>query len=76
MSSGFGIYFGRILVFLKSRPTMDVPLGMITPPLILLNFTRSFVSCVKSKLEFNVSGIGLTDCPPWGVTVGPEPLII
>ena len=36
-SVGFGTYFGRILVFLKSRPTIDVPLGTITPPLILLN---------------------------------------
>lgn len=29
---GSGTYFGLITVFLKSRPTIDVPLGTITPP--------------------------------------------
>ena len=28
----FRTYYGRILVFLKSRPMIDVPLGTITPP--------------------------------------------
>ena len=36
-SVGFGTYLGRILVFLRSRPTIEVPLGTITPPLTLLN---------------------------------------
>ena len=36
-SVGFGTYFGFIFVFLKSSPTIDVPRGTITPPLILLN---------------------------------------
>ena len=30
--SGSGIYFGLIFVFLRSCPTIDVPLGKITPP--------------------------------------------
>ena len=30
-------YFGLIFVFLRSKPTNEVPRGMITPPLILLN---------------------------------------
>ena len=38
-----------ILVFLKSRPTIDVPLGMITPPLILLNFTRGICLLVLNQ---------------------------
>jgi len=32
LSVGSGIYFGLILVFLRSSPTIDVPLGNITPP--------------------------------------------
>ena len=36
-ANGFGTYFGRILVFLKSSPTMEVPLGTTTPPFTLLN---------------------------------------
>ena len=31
-SVGFGTYNGLILVFLKSSPTIDVPLGTTTPP--------------------------------------------
>jgi len=30
--SGFGTYFGRILVFLRSIPTIETPRGTITPP--------------------------------------------
>ena len=54
-SVGFGTYNGLILVFLKSNPTIDVPLGTTTPPFTLLNLYRILSSCVKSKLEFNVS---------------------
>ena len=36
-SVGLGTYNGLILVFLKSNPTIDVPLGTTTPPLTLLN---------------------------------------
>ena len=36
-SVGFGPYFGLILVFLRSKPISDVPLGKITPPFTLLN---------------------------------------
>ena len=36
-SVGFGTYFGLILVFLRSKPISDVPLGKITPPFTLLN---------------------------------------
>ena len=31
-SVGLGTYNGLILVFLKSSPTIDVPLGTTTPP--------------------------------------------
>ena len=31
-SVGFGTYFGFIFVFLKSKPTIEVPRGMIIPP--------------------------------------------
>ena len=37
LSNGFGTYFGLTFVFLRSRPTRDVPRGTTTPPLILLN---------------------------------------
>ena len=37
LSNGFGTYFGLTFVFLKSNPTIDVPRGTTTPPLILLN---------------------------------------
>ena len=36
-SVGFGTYFGLNFVFLRSRPTIDVPLGTTTPPFTLLN---------------------------------------
>ena len=36
-SNGFGTYFGFTFVFLRSRPTIDVPRGTMTPPFILLN---------------------------------------
>ena len=52
---GLGTYNGLILVFLKSNPTIDVPLGTTTPPFTLLNLYKILSSCVKSKLEFNVS---------------------
>ena len=34
---GLGTYSGLILVFLKSNPTIEVPLGTTTPPFTLLN---------------------------------------
>ena len=37
MSVGFGTYNGLIFVFLKSKPTIEVPLGTTTPPWTLLN---------------------------------------
>ena len=51
---GLGTYSGLILVFLKSNPTIDVPLGTTIPPLTLLNLYKILSSCVKSKLEFKV----------------------
>ena len=53
-SVGLGTYFGLTLVFLKSRPTIEVPRGIIIPPLILLNLYRILSSCVRSKLELSV----------------------
>ena len=67
MSVGFGTYFGLIFVFLKSNPTIDVPLGTITPPFTLLNLYKILSSCVKSKLESNVSDkvlIAPVESPP------------
>ena len=54
VSVGFGTYFGLIFVFLKSSPTSDVPLGIITPPLILLNLWRILSACVRSNTELEV----------------------
>ena len=48
--SGFGIYFGLIFVFLRSRPTIDVPLGIMTPPFILLSLYNALFSVERSKL--------------------------
>ena len=42
------------MVFLKSKPTIDVPRGTITPPFTLLYLYKSLADCVKSKLESNV----------------------
>ena len=53
-SVGLGTYFGLTFVFLKSNPTIDVPLGIITPPLTLLNLYSILSSCVKSKLVSKV----------------------
>ena len=44
ISVGFGTYFGLIFVFLKSSPTIEVPLGTITPPSVLLNLYKSLSS--------------------------------
>ena len=54
LSVGLGTYFGLTFVFLKSNPTIDVPLGTTTPPLTLLNLYRILSSWVKSKLESKV----------------------
>ena len=39
-SVGFGTYNGLILVFLKSSPTTDVPLGTTIPPLTPVSYTH------------------------------------
>jgi hypothetical protein len=39
------------LVFLRSRPTIAVPLGRIHPPLVLLNLYSMLSSTSKSKTE-------------------------
>ena len=66
LSNGFGTYFGLIFVFLKSRPTIDVPRGTTTPPLILLNLWRILSACVKSNTELEVranSVVALVSAP-------------
>ena len=75
-SVGFGTYFGLIFVFLKSRPTSEVPRGIIIPPLILLNLWRILSSCVKSKLESSVNDNSLPakDSAPLGETAVAVPL--
>ena len=55
VSVGLGTYFGFIFVFLKSSPTIEVPRGTITPPLILLNLYKILSSCVISKLDVKSS---------------------
>ena len=66
-SNGFGTYFGFTFVFLRSSPTMDVPRGTTTPPLILLNLYRILSSCVRSKLEvkFNDNVSIASVCAPF-----------
>ena len=54
---GFGTYFGLIFVFLKSSPTIEVPLGMITPPSVLLNLRRTLFGSDKSKFVFKSKNI-------------------
>ena len=75
ISVGLGTYFGLTFVFLKSKPTMEVPLGTTTPPFTLLNLYRILSSCVKSKFESNVSSKVL-DAPvaaPAGLTAFATP---
>ena len=69
-SVGFGTYFGLIFVFLRSRPTIEVPRGSITPPLTLLNLYKSLSSWERSKFEFRVSpnSVDATVCAPAGET--------
>jgi len=50
------MYLGIILVFLRSRPTSDVPLGMITPPLILLSLYSALLGLSRSKLLLTSNG--------------------
>ena len=66
-SRGFGTYFGFTFVFLRSRPTSDVPRGTMTPPLILLNLYKILSSCVKSNTEvkFNDKVSVASDCAPF-----------
>ena len=87
ISVGFGTYFGLIFVFLKSSPTIEVPLGTITPPSVLLNLYKSLSSWVKSKLVLtsklksaseNVvsSGFSTTATPPLFLILKPGLLSI
>ena len=39
LSVGFGTYNGLILVFLKSSPTIEVPLGTTIPPVSYTHLT-------------------------------------
>ena len=55
VSNGLGTYLGLTLVFLKSKPTIEVPLGITTPPLILLNLYKILSSCSISKLEVKLN---------------------
>ena len=47
-----GTYFGLIFVFLKSKPIIEVPLGMINPPLgpfvILYKSSYCFVAAFQA----------------------------
>ena len=79
-SVGLGTYFGLIFVFLKSKPTSDVPLGITTPPLILLNLWRILSACVKSNTELEVranSVVALVSAPACDTAfaVAPDALI-
>ena len=40
LSVGLGTYNGLILVFLRSNPTIDVPLGTTTPPFTPVSYTH------------------------------------
>ena len=62
--SGFGTYFGLILVFLKSKPTIEVPRGIITPPWTLLSLNNALSSVVKSKLVWESNGDKSLVTPP------------
>jgi len=57
--SGSGTYFGLIFVLRRSLPTIDVPLGMITPPRTLFNLNSSLSGDVKSKLLPNPNGLSI-----------------
>ena len=57
--SGSGTYFGLIFVLRRSLPTIDVPLGIITPPRTLLNLNSSLSGDVKSKLLPNPNGLNI-----------------
>ena len=57
--SGSGTYFGLIFVLRRSLPTIDVPLGMITPPRTLFNLNSSLSGDVKSKLLPNPNGLNV-----------------
>ena len=57
--SGSGTYFGLIFVLRRSLPTIDVPLGMITPPRTLFNLYSSLSGEVKSKLLPNPNGLNI-----------------
>ena len=62
---GSGTYFGLTFVFLKSKPTNDVPLGRITPPSILFSLYNSLFGDVKSKFEFTSNGGKSFVIPPF-----------
>ena len=74
-SVGFGTYFGLTLVFLRSKPTIEVPLGTTTPPFTLLNLYKILSSFVKSKLESNVNDkvLDAPDGSPAGLTAFATP---
>ena len=49
--SGFGTYNGLTFVFLKSKPTIEVPFGTIAPPLTELNLYNTLFTLFKSNIE-------------------------
>ena len=70
--AGSGTYNGLSLVFLRSIPTRDVPLGMMIPPSTLLNLYSKLsglgepsVFCKsRSELEFSMGiSSSINACP-------------
>ena len=58
---GSGIYFGLITVFLKSKPTIEVPRGTMTPPERGFNLYR--FDCNANSLSSNNSVIKTVKSP-------------
>ena len=62
---GEGTYFGLIFVFLKSKPTIEVPRGTITPPYTLFSLYNSLSEESKSKFEVKSNAGKLSDVAPF-----------